>query len=105
MVLWIFNRFGILFNTHHHILEVFGDDECYAPVGEDADSAGNPPHFHWEDLWHDEPRDRTPAESKTWTGQQQLLKWHGLLGEYTHKFNKKKKSPSAALICLGVLEY
>lgn len=63
-----------LVNTHHHILEGFGDDERHAPVGEDAHSAGEAPRFNGENLWHHQPRDRTPTQSKTWTQQQLVLK-------------------------------
>lgn len=64
----------MLLITHHHILEGFGDNERHAPVGEHTDSAGEPSHFDWKDLRHDEPRDRTPTESKTWTQRQSLMK-------------------------------
>lgn len=70
---------SVLLSTHHHVLEGFGDDERHAPVGEDADSAGNPPHFGGENLRHDQPRDWTPTKSKTWT-QQQVLTSYGRWG-------------------------
>lgn len=56
---------GEMFSAHHHMLEVLGDDERHAPVGEDTHSAGKAPHFDGENLRHDQPGDRTPTESKT----------------------------------------
>lgn len=53
--------------THHHVLEGFGDEESHAPVGEDTNGAGKPPHFDRENFRHDQPRDWTPTKSKTWT--------------------------------------
>lgn len=62
--------FFFLNGTHHHILKGFGDNKRHAPVGKDAHSTGNSPHFDGENLWHDQPWDWTPTKSKTWTQKQ-----------------------------------
>lgn len=59
--------FTVTRNTHHHILEGFGHKERHAPVGKYTHSTGKPSGFDRENFWHDQPRDWTPTESKTWT--------------------------------------
>lgn len=91
--------FFFLKGTHHHILKGFGDNKRHAPVGKDAHSTGNSPHFDGENLWHDQPWDWTPTKSKTWTQKQDTwcdtlnpenhhicLGWLGLFGEWVIQY-------------------